>query len=44
MFSDLLKKVMLYEECTLEECTILGIYCSDGVFYFNEINFIREKC
>ena len=36
-FSALLRKVMRYEECTLEEATILGIYCCDNNFYFEEL-------
>ena len=39
-FSDKLVKFMKYEECTLEEAEILGIYCCDGNFYFEEIKKI----
>ena len=40
-FSDRLKKFILYSECTLDQCEILGIYCSDGDFYFNDIKKIN---
>ena len=36
-FSTKLVKFMRYSECLLEDATILGIYCSDGYFYFTEL-------
>ena len=39
-FSDRLVKFMKYQECTLEEAEILGIYCCDGNFYFEELKKI----
>ena len=30
-------KFMRYKECPLEQATILGIYCCDGHFYFEEL-------
>ena len=36
-FSTKVIKVMRYVECPLEEATILGIYCTDGKFYFEEL-------
>ena len=36
-FFNLLVKFMKYEECTLEEAELLGIYCMDGEFYFIEL-------
>ena len=32
-FSRKIEKFMKYDECTLEEAEILGIYCKDGKFY-----------
>ena len=40
-FSDRLVKIMKYEECTLDEAEILGIYCCDGYFYFEELKKIK---
>ena len=36
-FSTKVIKVMRYVECPLEEATLLGIYCTDGYFYFEEL-------
>ena len=36
-FSSKVIKFMRYEECPLEQATLLGIYCSDGNFYFEEL-------
>ena len=36
-FSTKVVKFMRYSECLLEDATILGIYCSDGYFYFTEL-------
>ena len=36
-FSDRFVKFMKYDECTIEEAEILGIYCNDGDFYFIEL-------
>ena len=36
-FYDPIIKFMRYEECPLEQATKLGIYCSDGHFYFEEL-------
>ena len=30
-------KVMRYSECSLQQATLLGIYCNDGKFYFEEL-------
>ena len=39
-FSEKIVKIMKYEECTIEEAEILGIYCNDGDFYFIELKKI----
>ena len=36
-FSTYIVKFMRYSECPLEEGKILGIYCTDGYFYFTEL-------
>ena len=39
-FFNRLVKVMKYDECTLDEAELLGIYCNDGQFYFVELKKI----
>ena len=39
-FSPKFEKIMKYDECTLEEADLLGIYCQDGNFYFIELKKI----
>ena len=36
-FFPLLVKVMRYNECNLQYADLLGIYCCDGHFYFEEL-------
>ena len=36
-FSDSLVKFMRYTECPLQQAKLLGIYCCDGQFYFEEL-------
>ena len=40
-FSRKIEKFMKYDECTLEEAEILGIYCKDGKFYLIELKKIN---
>ena len=39
-FFNKLVKVMKYDECTLDEAELLGIYCNDGKFYFIKLQKI----
>ena len=39
-FFNKLVKVMKYNECTLDEADLVGIYCNDGEFYFIELKKI----
>ena len=39
-FFNKLVKVMKYDECTLDEAELVGIYCNDGEFYFIELKKI----
>ena len=39
-FFNKLVKVMKYDECTLDEAELVGVYCNDGEFYFIELKKI----
>ena len=39
-FFNKLVKVMKYDECTLEDAELVGVYCNDGEFYFIELKKI----
>ena len=39
-FFNKLVKVMKYDECTIDDAELLGIYCNDGEFYFIELKKI----
>ena len=39
-FFNKLVKVMKYDECTLDETELIGVYCNDGEFYFIELKKI----
>ena len=39
-FFNKLVKVMKYDECTLDEAKLVGVYCNDGEFYFIELKKI----
>ena len=39
-FFNKLVKVMKYDECTIDEAELVGVYCNDGQFYFVELKKI----
>ena len=39
-FFNKLVKVMKYDECSIDEAEIVGVYCNDGEFYFIELKKI----
>ena len=40
-FFNKLVKIMKYDECTIDEAEIVGIYCNDGEFYFIDLQKIE---
>ena len=36
-----IEKFFRYEDCSIEDCDILGIYCQDGQFYFESLKKIE---